>query len=127
MNGKLIRDITEQGLVYTDESGNEVFIDFSACYANYVKRNTRPEHLKQMREGNHWNDADEKRYIEQLSEWREVAARGEDGFPWSKYPANGPCIEFYAEPPIRFVFETEDEFQRIWRTNWFSREFRGRV
>jgi hypothetical protein len=125
MDARQINNITSAGLVYTDANGTEAFIDFSVCYANYLKHVTSPEHLKDMREVNRWTDADERRYVQERGEWKEVAARGEDGFPWSAHPEKGPCIAFYTEPPIRFVFAPgDDAFYKVcasirrmgWRT-----------
>ena len=116
MHATQIQNITSSGLVYTDEDGNEARIDFSQCYANYIERNSQPEYLKQMRESNHWNHADKEEYLEGLKEWREVAAGSVDGFRWSDSPVNGPCLEFYTQPPVRFVFASEDKFYEGWGT-----------
>jgi hypothetical protein len=69
-----------------------------------------------MRELNHWTDADEKEYIEELDDWKEVGMRGSDGFPWSDQPEKGPSIEFYSTPRTRFVFASDERFHEVWGT-----------
>ena len=120
MDGKQIRKIAAEGLHYLDDNGTEQFIDFLVCYQNFVRRNTTPEALKNVKEWNHMNDDSLKEYVKRLSEWRVVAGRNFDGSP----DASNPYIEFYTEPPTRVQFNTQYEVYQVihllknagWRT-----------
>ena len=109
VSGDQIRDITADGLVYLDENGDTVFIDFSVCYENYMRRFMNPQSLDRIKEVNHLDDEGMKKLIERRKDWKEVASRNVLTPPW----ADGPYIEFHAEPPIRFEFTTKDEFWKV--------------
>src|SRR5258706_15551861 len=110
MDDKQIKNITADGLWYVDETGNDLFIDFSACYGNYLQMVTSPEYFERMKELNpqsKWDEESIQKYIKRRTAWREVAKRNILGPPW----ADGPYIEFHTEPPTRFDFSSEDEFR----------------
>src|SRR5262245_35766050 len=123
MNGEQIQNITADGFTYLDEDGNKKFIDFSLCYENYLKETTSPEYIARMKELNpqsQWDDDGVKKYIERRTKWRGIGERNVLAKPW----ADGPYIEFYTQPRIRFDFATEDEYRKVryaieqfgWRT-----------
>lgn len=49
MDSKQIQYITESGLTYLDENGEENFIDFALCYENYLKKYLSPENLAEIK------------------------------------------------------------------------------
>lgn len=123
MDGKQIRGISPEGLVYLTESGHEAFIDFSVCHTNYIRQMTSPEGIERMKELNpqsRWDAEGVNRYVEKVTRWKEVGRRNVLGAPW----ADGPYIEFHTQPPIRFDFATADEYAKVrhsmeqfgWRT-----------
>jgi hypothetical protein len=123
MDGKQIRAIKAEGLVYQTESGEEDFIDFSVCYANYIRKMTSPEGIERMKELNpqsQWDAEVVKRYIEKVTRRKEVGRRNVLSALW----ADGPYIEFHTEPPIRFDFATANDYAKVrhaleqfgWRT-----------
>jgi hypothetical protein len=118
MDGKQIRKVTPEGVVYLDENGDEQFIDFAACYKNYFTRRTSPEEWEVIKKVNNKTDVDWEWYVERVKRWREVGGRQILTPPL----ADGPYIEFHTEPSTRFKFETEQEFQKvrnaIGRTGW---------
>src|SRR5438874_12217961 len=123
MKGTQIQAISAEGLRYLDENGVEQFIDFSVCFENYVKWSIEPSQLEEVKKLNRMDDRQLEKYIEELREWKQVAYRGEDGFPWATQPCEGSCIEFHTIPPTRFEFETEDElfyevYVKIRRLGW---------
>ncbi|MCC7446077.1 MAG: hypothetical protein IT324_01610 [Anaerolineae bacterium] len=106
-----------------DDDGREQYIDFAQCYAYYVQKSTSPEYIERMKELNpqmQWDKEGINKYIQKRVAWREVALRNVLSEPW----ADGPYIEFYTEPRIRFKFSTQDEFYKVryaieqfgWRT-----------
>jgi hypothetical protein len=102
MDGKQIKHITPEGITYLDDEGNEQFIDFTECYANYVKKKTSPEHWEWMKQHNNWTDADWEHYLKRIENWKEVAVRNIIGNP--------AYIKFHSNPQIYFAFATEQEF-----------------
>ena len=116
MNGKSnIPSIGEEGLIYVTESGEERFIDFQRCYENYVVWQTQTDHLEEVRNLNQMDDEQLKEYVAGVYDWKEVAYRGIDGFPWSTEPCLGPCLEFHTEPPDRIEFDNAAEFEKLCR------------
>src|SRR5262249_44220375 len=123
MNGKQILEIQADGLTYVDDEGNKQFINFAECFENYFHEATSPEYIEGMKELNphmQWDEEGIKNYIEETYQWKRVGDRCILGKPL----ADGPFIEFYTEPPIRFNFDTVEEFHEIlyrikrfgWRT-----------
>jgi hypothetical protein len=119
MDGKQIQEVTAEGIRYVDDSGNEQFIDFEACYQNYVRRRTSAEHWEGFKQLNHLTDADWDDHVEWVKSHKLVGARNILGCGGS------PFLEFYTEPPTRFEFTVLDEFHRVcylmrkvgWHTN----------
>ncbi|MBI5931601.1 MAG: hypothetical protein HY862_19995 [Chloroflexi bacterium] len=105
MDGTNIREVTSKGITYVDDDGQEQFIDFEACYQNYLKRFEDPHFRERLRQLNKLNVIGLRITIKRLKAWREVGARNVLGPPWD----NGPYIEFHTEPPIRFQFETRED------------------
>ncbi len=112
VDAKQIREVSPKGVVYTTETGETAFIDFSVCYANYVRKTTSPDdldHMTELHPQSQWDEEGVKKYIESRIAWKEVAYRNVLGQPW----ADGPYIEFHTEPPIRFKFATQDDFSKV--------------
>ena len=116
MDGKQIKDITPEGITYLDDNGNEQFIDFAVCYANFVKEVTSPEHWEIIKKSNNYTDEAWDNYRQGIERWKRVGQRD--------FVAHPPYIEFLSDPIIRFEFETMDEFYQVegrvrklgWRT-----------
>ena len=103
MDGKQIREVTPQGIVYLDHNGEEQFIDFAECYENYVKRRTTPEYWEDFKTLNHKTDADWDGYVEWVKRWKEVGVRD----------VLDLYIEFYTIPSIRFNFSSKDDYHGV--------------
>jgi hypothetical protein len=96
-----IQRVTQQKLEYIDDAGRSQQIDFETCRNNDVERtNTRnkdrrPGHL----------------FIDSPQTWKYVATRNVMGEPpWElDLYKNEPYIEFYTQPPTRFVFAASEE------------------
>jgi hypothetical protein len=113
-----IRQITPRGLTYTDERGEERFIDFAECFERYVAEQTRPEGWERHRQLNPGRDPDPAAYEARLRRFRQVGLRNILGPPWG----SGPFIELHTDPPTRFQFATEAEYDEaraaIERAGW---------
>jgi hypothetical protein len=109
VDGKQIRAITPQGVVYLDDNGEEKFIDFAACYEKYVKRRTTPEHWEDFKKLNHKTDADWDWYVEWVKNWKEVGVHDAFGGLLGK---GSPYIQFHTEPPTVFDFATQAELYK---------------
>jgi hypothetical protein len=120
MDGNRIKHITPEGITYLDDEGNEQFIDFAACYANYVKQKTSPEYWERIKQLNNFTDADWERYVQRIKSFKEIGNRNVLEMPW----ADGPYIEFHTDPPIRFKFDTQEEYRKvisaIRHTDWIT-------
>jgi hypothetical protein len=101
IDGARIQRVTKEGLFYLDDEGKEVFIDFQACYERKLAQFMQPENLKRFKAMN--PHMDNEQYIEALKRSRYVADRNSLSAPWG----DGPYIEFYTDPPTRFVFDPE--------------------
>jgi hypothetical protein len=110
MDGKQIKEITPKGLMYIDDTGVEQFINFAKCYEIYVQEMLSPEHWEQHKQLNNKSDEDWDAYVEWIQRHKLVADRNILTPPW----ADGPYIEFYTKPPIRFKFDTTEEFRKIY-------------
>jgi hypothetical protein len=108
LNGKQIREVTAQGVYYVDENNVEQFIDFAQCYQNYINERLSPETWENHKKVNLKTDADWNKYVERTNTYKTVGTRNHLTPPWS----DGPYIEFYTIPRVRFKFGTNDE----WRT-----------
>ncbi len=113
--------ITEAGLTYTDENGQEQFIDFSVCYANYWARFTEKEHLQRFQQMNNMNDEELAVWLKKHEAWKEVAQRDITG--WSA-EIDHSFIQFHTTPPVQFTFATDNEDKyrwvmgEIWKFGW---------
>lgn len=99
--GKQIREIMPQGIFYTNENGEEKFVDFAECFENhlrwslssYTTTQRRAEFYKQSKDVgivNYYGDFD---------------PGGDDGSSVS----TPPYIEFHDKLGTRFEFESQDE------------------
>jgi len=117
LDGEQIRRLTKQGIWYEDD-GREQFIDFTTCYENYVQESLSHEAWERIKKANNKSDADWEDYVDRTRRFKYIGDRNILTPPW----ADGPYIEFYTTPPIRFKFETEEMFQKvrnyIERTGW---------
>jgi hypothetical protein len=101
-----ITNITSEGVTYTDEEGNEQFIDFKVCLQNYIK-------TKEKNRGS--SVTDEDREFWQKAKY--VGVRYTFSEP--------PNIQFYTDPRIFFEFPIKDDLYDVaykikkagWRTN----------
>jgi hypothetical protein len=94
-----IRNITADGIVYTDKDGAEKFIDFETCYNNYLSEFLRPERIE-YRVGlspAHYNEGDAAKVIDDIRSCREVCVR--DGNVW----------QFYTEPAVLLIFDNQEK------------------
>ncbi len=118
LSGKQIKRMIDQGLWYIDDDGAEQFIDFATCFENYAQVALSPEKLEEMRNASNKSDTEWEEYVERIKRLKYVGDRNILTLPW----ADGPYIEFFTKPPIRFKFETEEQFQTvrnyIERTGW---------
>ncbi|MBZ0289270.1 MAG: hypothetical protein K8I30_16745 [Anaerolineae bacterium] len=105
MDGTRIKDITSEGITYLDDDGNEQFIDFAACFANYMQKVTSPEYCERMKQLNNWSQEDWEAYLQRMRNWKRVGQRD--------FGAKPPYVEFLTDPVIRFEFETMDEFYQV--------------
>ena len=116
--GKQIQRMVAQGLWYIDDDGTEQFIDFAICYENYVQVALTPEKLEAMKRASNKSDTEWAEHFERIKRLKYVGDRNILTAPW----ADGPYIEFYTKPPIRFKFATVEQYQRvrnyIERTGW---------
>ncbi len=119
LDGEQISRMTKEGLWYKDEE-QEKFIDFETCYEKYVEEFLNPEMWEKIKKANNKSDDDWEDYADGIRRFKYVGDRNILTPPW----ADGPYIEFYTQPPIRFKFVTEKQFQRVrsyieragWRT-----------
>jgi hypothetical protein len=118
VDGKQIKHITSEWLSYVDDDGTEQYIDFSECYANFVRKMTAPDYWEHYKEINNLTDADWERHLGRLERWKEVGRIQPLTPPW----ADGQYIEFHTEPLTRFKFAPVEEFQNVGigiiRTKW---------
>lgn len=109
VNGKQISQITSLGIRYFDEDNVEQFIDFEQCTQNYINQQLNPEKWKHLKRVNNLTDADWDMYVERTKRIKIVGNRNILTLPW----ADGPYIELNSNPPIRFKFDTEDEYSEV--------------
>lgn len=128
-NFRQIKTVQQNGLIYQDHNGNEVFIEFEECYQNYLKQLLSPESVESYKVLNHKTDDDIEAYIARVQSWREIGQRnilGESKKVGRDLERGLPYIEFYTSPLVRFEFDNEDDYgtfrQKIegdfhWRTS----------
>jgi hypothetical protein len=79
---------------------------------------TIPEYWERHKRGNRLTDADWENHVERVKHWKEVGIPDIGGM----LGTGRPYIQFHTEPPIRFEFATEEEFQQaqgaIRRARW---------
>ncbi len=109
MNGKQIREVTAAGIRYIDVNDVEQFISFAQCYQNYINERLSPETWENHKKVNQQTDSDWDRYVERTNTYKVIGERNVLTPPWS----DGPYIEFYTQPRLRFKFETSDEWISI--------------
>jgi hypothetical protein len=116
---KEIRAITPDGVAFVDETGEEGFIDFAACHQSYVARRTNPAAWQRFKQLNRLHDRDFKRYVRKVQQWKEVGQRDNGSGPGSD---GQPFITFYTDPPSKFVFSSQEEYEKvrnaIWEAGW---------
>ena len=103
---KEITSITSDGVTYTDEDGNQKFIDFESCHQNNLMD-------IEKRMGSRYTDKDK-------DFWERAKYIG------VRYAlSDPPSIVFYTTPPIEFKFPTRKSLGKVlvgikeagWRTN----------
>jgi hypothetical protein len=118
LDGNRIKDVTTEGLFYLDAEDQLQYIDFAACYANFVRQMTEPDYWEHYKEINRLTNADWERHLQRLERWKEIGSKQPLTSPW----ADGQYIQFHTDPPIRFKFATVKEFQEaggtILETRW---------
>lgn len=103
---KEITKITQDGIDYIDDEGNQQFIDFEVCFQN---------NLKEKEKSTGSRNPEERRKLYQRMKY--VGVRYTFGEP--------PSIVFYTVPPTEFKFPTLDELYEVaygikkmgWKTN----------
>ncbi len=123
-DGSRIRAVTEKGLTYEDDNGEEQFIDFQQCYetnlAAWLSNDSRVSLMTQ----NQMSDEDWNFFVERIKAVKTVGKRNILTPPW----ADGPFLEFLTSPPVRFKFNTQDSWRTVrhaiesfgWRTHDLS-------
>lgn len=112
--------LTAQGISYLDDEDDEQFIDFQQCYENHLADMASDSVWQVVKELNKKTDVYRDEYIQRLRNAKQIGDRNILTFPWE----DGPYIEFYTIPPIRFKFGSVDEWSTIlngirragWRT-----------
>lgn len=106
-----IIEATDKGILYQTEDGTKALIEFSACYENHLKMWSDPERLEHVKKINNMEDERLARFITRIKQTKDVGKRNPLTLPW----ADGPYIEFFTEPPIRFRFtnNTGDGYKHI--------------
>lgn len=108
LGGNQIRRMTKDRLWY-EEDGLEQFIDFEDCYNNYVQKSLSPETWENIKRVNQKTEDYWAEYEQRIRQYKYIADRQILTPPWD----DGPYIEFYTNPPIRFKFAKENEVQKI--------------
>jgi hypothetical protein len=129
INAKQIRDISAEGITYTDNDGSEGFIDFEECYQNYLKARLAPENLKRIQELNFIPDDKMPEKIERIKAHKEIGRRNilgnEKGYGLATDPKlDKPYFVLYQESPIAIECDDKTEFSKLkhefdkhgWRT-----------
>lgn len=121
IDGARIQRVTQEGLFYLDESGEEAFIDFAECCERRLAEFMRPENLKKFREANPGSTKEElDESIEGQKNWKIVGYCDTSMTPH--------YLTFYADPSIHFEFSTLAELLQVrafMRRNgrWITRNF----
>src|SRR5262245_44897051 len=102
MDSKQIQEVTDKGLRYVDNGGEARFIDFEACYQNYLREKTSAEFWEWFKQANNKTDAYWDKHLEMLDRWRQVGVRN---MLYGTY-----YIEFHTNPPIRFEYPSLDAY-----------------
>ncbi|MBB6214121.1 hypothetical protein HNQ80_000190 [Anaerosolibacter carboniphilus] len=87
---KIIKSITSKGINYSDEAGEEKFIDFEECNENWIQYRKRTEKLDDEKLANIKNN-------DKCIGQRDICA-------------NPIFIEFFTRPFTRFEFKESDEY-----------------
>lgn len=116
-----ITSITKQGIHYTNDAGDDVFIDFHTCYLNFTLPQMTYKAFMRHKEINNGAGRNLGRYIHRFVHSKEVGRRNSDGI-FSKYEKTGkPHITFYTEPMTVFEF---DSIQNFWKIAGITRRSR---
>jgi hypothetical protein len=112
LSGSQIQEVTASGLKYLDANGQEQYIDFNQCYENYVRKWMSAEYQQHIKAINNMTDDRLSNVVERAKQIKQIGIRQVLTPPW----ADGPYLEFYTEPHIRFKFETRDEYDEVLQT-----------
>jgi hypothetical protein len=123
-----ICEITEKGISYLDDSGEDGFIDFHQCYLNYLKPRLTVNAYERLKSQNPTMNFDPVSYANRIIGWKEIGHRNSLGdFIGTQYVVNyegngKPFAWFYTEPVLVFEFGTAEElfafFHQIFRFGW---------
>lgn len=109
MDGPQICEIRPDGIEYVDDDGQLQYIDFATCHENYMKHFTSSDYRERMKTLNKLTDDEIDEHVERVRAVKMVGARNILGRP----VRDGPYIEFYTQPPVRFDFQTEDSYYEV--------------
>lgn len=123
INAKQIRDISAEGITYTDDDGRVGLIVFEECYQNYLKTRLSPGHLRA------YSDEERPEMIERIKAHKEIGRRNMLGYykghSFDSDPKlDNPYFLLYPEPPIAIECDDVAEFNKLvcefykhgWRT-----------
>ena len=104
-----VKQMDKTSITYVDDNGDEQFIDFEACYQQYLERRLNPKAIENMKNAN--NDFDLEKYIKRTKTWKEIGKRNFEGDYWlTKTKIDSPFIQFHSVPMIILKFKDKDEY-----------------
>lgn len=129
-----IREISEKGISYLDDSGEEGFIDFENCYQNFLKRclslEAYEKHIE-LNPSNHHKTYEE--YVGWIKSMNEIGRRNVCGRQYSfddnvTSESDNPYFEFFTNPLSVVECDNQDEYWKVrkgfekhgWRTQDMS-------
>lgn len=114
-----IREITEKGISYVNESGSEGFIDFEECYQNYLKRWLNQDAYEEFKKINPNFVKTYEEYAERKKKWKEIGRRNvlgsKYGYDKFTFDSDNPYFVFHTTTPTVVECEKDTDQYRIVR------------
>jgi hypothetical protein len=121
IKGSQVNEIRQDGITYLDDAGQEQFIDFEACYQDYLAGRLSPKAIQDFQQMNRIADEDMPAHIERIKKWREVGKRNVLG---DDIERRLPYIVFYTSPRIRIEFDHREKYDEVIyllrKSNWHT-------
>ncbi|MEL6273361.1 MAG: hypothetical protein AAFR22_26390 [Chloroflexota bacterium] len=108
-----VKDVTEDGLTYTDKEGNDHSINFEEIYKKYLEPRITRDAYSDFQKHNPTRIESFEQFVERQKRRRVIAQRNVLGEQSGEIPGGLPWVKFHTEPTLVIRFANHHEYDRL--------------